>query len=106
MSHNSQWRSTSRRHSLLAVDLGVVLLLSLILLPAPIVTVRAYFQAQPAQQATRSNNAAQGEKDVRALELGKSIERELAGGQTHSYLIALAAGQYLHVVVEQRGIDV
>src|SRR5262245_36059475 len=40
------------------------------------------------------------------LELGKPIERELAGGQSHAYRITLAAGQYLNVVVEQRGIDV
>src|SRR5262245_4910999 len=40
------------------------------------------------------------------LELGKPIERELAGGQSHAYQITLAAGQYLNVVVEQRGIDV
>ena len=38
--------------------------------------------------------------------MGKPIERELAGGQSHAYQIALAAGQYLHVVAEQRGIDV
>src|SRR5262245_38954917 len=38
------------------------------------------------------------------LELGKPIERELAGGQSHAYQITLAAGQYLNVVVEQRGI--
>ena len=41
-----------------------------------------------------------------ALEPGKPVERELAGGQSHSYSIALTAGQYLHVVVDQRGIDV
>jgi hypothetical protein len=46
------------------------------------------------------------EQDVRLLELGKPIERELAGGQTHVYRVMLASGQYLHVVVEQKGIDV
>lgn len=40
------------------------------------------------------------------LELGKSIERELAGSQAHSYQIALTAGSYVKVVVEQQGIDV
>ncbi|MBO0719277.1 MAG: CHAT domain-containing protein [Blastocatellia bacterium] len=54
-----------------------------------------------------------GERDPRAsaqesvlLELGKPIERELAGGQSHSYGITLASAQYLQVVVDQRGIDV
>ncbi len=40
------------------------------------------------------------------LEVGQRVERELAGGQTHSYQILLAARQYLYAVVEQRGIDV
>lgn len=36
---------------------------------------------------------------------GAPIERELRGGEAHSYRIALAAGQYLHAVVDQRGIE-
>jgi len=30
----------------------------------------------------------------------------MSGGQSHSYKIAVISGQYLHVVVTQRGIDV
>jgi CHAT domain-containing protein/Tfp pilus assembly protein PilF len=37
---------------------------------------------------------------------GVPIERELAGGETHVYQVTLAAGQYLHAVAEQRGIDI
>ncbi|MBI3950644.1 MAG: CHAT domain-containing protein [Acidobacteria bacterium] len=37
---------------------------------------------------------------------GTPIERELKGGETHSYRVTLAAGQYLHAVVNQHGIDV
>ena len=40
------------------------------------------------------------------LELGKPIERELSGGQTHSFPIQLAANQFAYAVVIQRGIDV
>jgi CHAT domain-containing protein len=40
------------------------------------------------------------------LEEGRPIERELAGGETHSFQVRLAAGQYLRVVVDQRGIDI
>jgi CHAT domain-containing protein len=50
--------------------------------------------------------AVQGDKEVDLFELHKPVERELAGGQSHSYRIGLAAGQYLRVVVDQRGIDV
>lgn len=46
------------------------------------------------------------EKEVRALEPGKPIERELAGGESHVYQFTLAAGQYAHVDVDQRHINV
>src|SRR5262245_3700325 len=61
---------------------------------------------QPTEQQGGANKAADDEKDVRLLETGKPIERELAGGQSHLYQITLAAGQYLSVVVDQRGVDV
>ena len=44
--------------------------------------------------------------DVRILAVGANVERDLSGGQQHSYQIALAMGQFLQAVVEQRGIDV
>jgi CHAT domain-containing protein/tetratricopeptide (TPR) repeat protein len=62
--------------------------------------------AQPPQTLSAPAVAAQDEKEIRPLELHKAVERELAGGQSHSYLITLAAGQYLGVVADQRGIDV
>jgi hypothetical protein len=40
------------------------------------------------------------------LEAGKPLERELSAGETHAYALALAAGQYLHLVVDQRSIGV
>ncbi len=36
---------------------------------------------------------------------GSTIERDLKGGESHTYQISLAAGDFLHVVVEQQGID-
>ena len=50
--------------------------------------------------------AAQNKLEVQTLEPGKPIEREMAGGQSHNYQITLSAGQYLKVIVDQRGIDV
>ena len=44
--------------------------------------------------------------EVRSLEVGQPIPRELKGGQSHSYEISIAAGQYSYVVVDQKGIDV
>lgn len=39
-------------------------------------------------------------------DLSKPIERDLKGGETHTYQIATSASEYLHLVVEQKGIDV
>lgn len=46
------------------------------------------------------------QSDIATLEHKIPVERELAGGQTHSYRLALNAGQYVRVMVEQKGIDV
>ena len=40
------------------------------------------------------------------LELGREVERGMAGGQTHSYSLALDAEHFVFAVVEQRGVDV
>lgn len=61
---------------------------------------------QSQQQPTSSAGPAQNDGDMRTLEAGKLIKRELAGKEAHSYQVTLAAGQYLHVIVVQRGIDV
>ena len=59
------------------------------------------------QAIDKSASRAQQEGvDVRLLELGKPIEREVAGGQSHFYQIALTADQYLRVEVAQRGVNV
>src|SRR5262249_46618880 len=39
------------------------------------------------------------------LELGATIKRDIAGGDAHSYNVALIRGQYLRVVVNQHGSD-
>lgn len=39
------------------------------------------------------------------LKQGESLKREIAKGQAHVFGVALEAGQYLRVVVEQQGID-
>lgn len=47
----------------------------------------------------------QNEQGIR-LEQGIELERPLKGGERHEYQIALLAGQFLSLVVEQAGIDV
>jgi len=45
-------------------------------------------------------------KDIRPLSANQTIERELSGGQTHSYRITLKANELLRVKAEQKGVDV
>jgi hypothetical protein len=84
--------------------------LALLLCLFPLVeSVARAFAPSPrlfAQGGAGPNTIVQGEKDARPLEPGKPIERELAGGQSHDYQITLSAGQFMKVIVEQRGIDV
>jgi tetratricopeptide (TPR) repeat protein len=56
----------------------------------------------------QSNSAHVADRHPQSKELtpGVPVERELKGGEAHSYRIPLAAGQYLHAVVDQRGIEV
>src|SRR5262249_30253531 len=40
------------------------------------------------------------------LELSKPIERTINAGEAHSYTLTLTAGQYAHITVDQRDVDV
>ena len=55
-----------------------------------------YAQASPTQNS----------EDITTLEFGKPIERELAGGQKHIYLLPLSAGQYAKVEIKEHGVNV
>src|SRR5882724_6754333 len=61
-----------------------------------------------AQTATTSSSDRVTNQTQDALNLPtlSDIERELKGGETHSYRITLTSGQFLHALVEQKGIDV
>ncbi len=86
----------------------LVLSLSLLLLPETIICRNA--QASSARPILARTLPLQSQPQTApaatVLELGKPIERELAGGQSHSYQITLTEGQFVSVVVGQRGIDV
>ncbi len=49
---------------------------------------------------------ANGQAGPTSLQPGTPIERTLAAGQSHTYNISLEQDQFLHLVVDQRGIDV
>jgi len=56
------------------------------------------FNGLPSAKASQSQ--------LTKLESGSAFERELKGGETHRFTIHLMAGQFLHVEVEQKAIDV
>ncbi|MGH9751495.1 MAG: tetratricopeptide repeat protein [Blastocatellia bacterium] len=60
----------------------------------------------PVQASPGARRAAQIAQESDSLEPGKPLERELSGGQSHSYKITMISGQYLHVMVAQQGVDV
>src|ERR1051325_8596300 len=53
-----------------------------------------------------SASAPQDTSQSRLLKLGEPVESELAGGEAHYYALTLISGQYLRLVVDQRGVDV
>ncbi len=57
----------------------------------------------PAAAQTTQDRKSEAEDN---LKLGQSIDKEIRSGETHKYYVTLQSGQYLHVVVEQKGIDV
>jgi CHAT domain-containing protein/Tfp pilus assembly protein PilF len=94
--HRSSTRTRYRSRFILC---GLVVTISLLF-----VRIEAY----PTAFASAISSFWPSQKEERAqqLEQGKPIERELAGGQSHTYQIILTAGQYVKLIVDQRGIDV
>ena len=62
----------------------------------------AQSSAQPAQIKTGGSEITVDLKADEQLEPGKSVERELAVGEIHSYRVILTAGQFLRVVVSTK----
>jgi CHAT domain-containing protein len=53
----------------------------------------------------RNHPTLQGQS-LAALEVGKPVEREIGNGETHSYSVTIAAGQYAKFTAKQQGISV
>jgi len=63
-------------------------------------------QSTNAAATPGTQSAAPAQSEAILLGVGKPIEREMRGGETHSYGIHVEAGQFVHMVVLQEGIDV
>src|SRR5262249_23504514 len=67
----------------------------------------SFFQLnQTSTDSKVMTQATQAINDGIPLEKGKPIEREIAAGQTEQYRLTLTEGQYVQVVVEQKGVDI
>lgn len=49
---------------------------------------------------------AQVDKKVFTLELNKPVEQEITASQSHTYEIKAEAGQFLHVIIDQKSVDI
>ena len=106
--------SAPRSRPLRSVTLRIIFSIGMLILP--LVTAATHNRAsrgitqsaatQTFQQSRASQNTAKTGQKTQVLKQGEPVEDELAGEQAHSYQLTLNAAQYLHVVVEQRGIDV
>jgi CHAT domain-containing protein/tetratricopeptide (TPR) repeat protein len=47
-----------------------------------------------------------GQQQSIRLQQGDELKKQLKGGETHAYQVALLAGQFLSLIVDQQGIDV
>ena len=73
----------------------------------PIFVLSAMLTATiPSQSSTSSDGEARKEEQMPEIKRNRPIVRELKGGEAHDYRIRLKQGEYAHLVVEQRGIDV
>ncbi|MBO0783670.1 MAG: tetratricopeptide repeat-containing protein, partial [Ktedonobacteraceae bacterium] len=97
--------ATSQHFSSLTGLFMVSSLLAVLLLPAVFGRSRDPLR-QSAPETTKRLKGSGNAQDVYELELGKSIKRELAGGQQHTYELKLGADQFAQAIVEQEGIDV
>ena len=106
-------RATKLSHSHLSLA-GSAKLIGIVCLLFGVVSAAAESGLRPAQnsnpafawQTASSETKQTRPAEIRELKQGQVIEQSLAGGEAHTYRIALASGQYLKVVVEQKGIDV
>src|SRR5262245_25058605 len=103
MTHQNKCHSASdnRKRSVFYRSLVNFLVLSLFSSLLPVAQVLGSGAGQPEQSARETSGPQEGavdEKEVRPLERGQSVKRELSGGQRHSYRLRLSANQFLKAI--------
>lgn len=82
--------------------LALVVCAMVLLQSRPVAHALPLQNAMPPVQSSAFDNL----ENSTALELGKPVERELAGGERHSYHVILSEGQFMKVEVADHGTDV
>jgi tetratricopeptide (TPR) repeat protein len=98
---NPSGRKSGGVMSRTAYAIGVA---AVLLVNAPSVMTQTS-QARSAPQST-VNTATRGDEGAVMLSVGKPVERELKGGMQQSFQVSLSAGQFVRLVVAEKGIDV
>ncbi|HEY5883373.1 MAG TPA: CHAT domain-containing protein [Pyrinomonadaceae bacterium] len=84
-----------------------IFLISLVIaLTVPPTATKGSVFAEDVAKAPEQQTTSQEQTDVRELKPDEPIERELAGTGAHFYRVTVNAGQYLQILVKEKGIDV
>src|SRR5689334_12662474 len=101
----SRFFTCNPTHSQLVIKALSLIALLLILANPGSQAAQSTVSLQPINLNSRLHRPRQDELPTN-LKLNQPIERDLAGGNAHDYLITLGEGQYMRLVVEQQNIDV
>lgn len=99
-------QSCSRRKLLLRLLCCALCLTSCLITVLTTLAIRGLAFAEGADIVVLRSVLLQQARSQGRLQPGKPVEGFLPGGETHAYQIDLSEGQFLYVIVEQRGIDV
>src|SRR5258705_1172500 len=80
-------------------------LLALICVPVAYEVVLQAATSSPAFSVAQSSEAKTAQ-EITVLELNRPIQRELSGGQKHSYQIAISVEQYVKIEIKPQNIDI
>jgi CHAT domain-containing protein len=87
----------------LALLLPLLLSLQSVLVP---ITQAASYHTSVFYAPSQSNTRTQSSQQITGLEKSNSVAREISGGQTQQFQLTATEGQFISIVVEQRGVDI
>jgi CHAT domain-containing protein len=108
--NSEKWKVSFPRSIQSMYGSGIIFCNLILSITLPLVHMRAPTNALSHDSEVKTADVvispAQETQQIRQLVPGRPIVRDLAGIQSHSYQMTLAAGQYVRVIIDQRGVDV